>query len=325
MDFQFLQNPLTKKWIVSAPRRAKRPDVGEGDKPVCPFCIIKDGQETEVYRVSAPNPEIAKKLFDVESDWLVRVINNKFPFAPIHEIVIHSPSHNHNFDELTLHQIELIIKIYRQRFRVHQGKGQVYIFHNRGERAGESLPHPHTQIVVIPSSVAMQIPTLDQGSYVGTAPHAPEIDGLDGKVEKVSNHLELEEMVETPHFYLFCPKTSEWPDETWMVPKKRNQSFAEVNDGEIADFSWTLRRLLQIFKIRNPERFFFNFYIYPGKDWYLRLIPRVKRLGGFEVGTGIYVNTQDPKETIKFFKEHFHNPNEELIIKDFLAEYRHGV
>jgi len=43
----------------------------------------------------------------------------------------------------------------------------------------------------------------------------------------------------------------------------------------------------------------FNFYIYPGGDWYLRLIPRVKTPGGFEIGTGILVNTTDPKQATK--------------------------
>jgi len=132
-------------------------------------------------------------------------------------------------------------------------------------------------------------------------------------------------MVESDHFYLFCPHTSEWPDETWVAPKIRGKSFGEIKDVEITDFAWVIQRLIQVLTVRHSNEFSFNFYIYPGKDWYLRLIPRVKRMGGFELGTGIFVNTQDPKETMQFLKAHFHNPNEEEIRKEFSAEYPHNV
>jgi hypothetical protein len=48
-------------------------------------------------------------------------------------------------------------------------------------------------------------------------------------------------------------------------------------------------------------------------------------VGGFELGTGIYVNTQDPNETISFIKEHFVYPNHEKIKKHHQAEYERRV
>ncbi|MBI2190211.1 MAG: hypothetical protein HYU49_01575 [Candidatus Levybacteria bacterium] len=60
-DFQFLQNPISKKWVILAPRRSKRPhaaeasrgepDVAKGAEPICPFCIGREKDEQEVYRV----------------------------------------------------------------------------------------------------------------------------------------------------------------------------------------------------------------------------------------------------------------------------------
>jgi UDPglucose--hexose-1-phosphate uridylyltransferase len=326
MDFQFLQNPITKKWIVSAPRRAKRPDISKGEEPPCPFCPGKEEIEIEVYREKTESPEEGERVYGVKTNWKVRVLNNKYPFAPIHEVIIHSPVHLKNFDLLELEQIELIFKIYRQRYQELKDKGQVYIFHNRGQRAGESLPHPHTQLVVVPNSVEMVIPQLDGDSYVGVSPHPQHVCSLSDKTDCLSEKLlEKEEMVESPHFYLFCPHTSEWPDEVWVAPKKRNHTFGEISDLEIADFAYVIKRLIQVLMIRHSNQFSFNYYIYPGKDWYLRLIPRVKRMGGFELGTGIFVNTQDPKETLLFLKTHFENPNEENIRKEFPAEYPHNV
>lgn len=44
-------------------------------------------------------------------------------------------------------------------------------------------------------------------------------------------------------------------------------------------------------------------------------------MGGLEVGTGIFVNTQDTKETVNFIKTHLDNPNEWLIRISHQAEY----
>ena len=296
-DFEFLQNPLSKKWMILAPRRALRPNVAKGPEPVCPFCVGREKEEKEVYRIGGK---------EGDSSWQVRVLPNKFPFAPIHEIVILSPDHHKSFGELPLSQIELVLKVYRQRYNAHKEKGQVYIFHNHGESGGESLPHPHTQLAVVPLEVKMDLPRL-----------ASDRDLLSVTTGQ-QNH-------GTKFFTLFCPKTSQWPDEVWIAPLVRGRAFGEIKDEEIKDLALILSRLIPIFDLRHGLEFPFNFYIYPGGDWYLRIIPRVKVLGGFEIGTGIYINTQDPQETIMFIKEHFDSPNKEKIKTIHLARYHKRV
>ena len=291
MDFKFIENLQFKKWVISAPRRAKRPDVFRGTETTCPFCPGIEGNEKELYRVGGK---------ERDDKWQIRVIPNKFPFAPVHEIVVHSPDHHKGFDELPLSQSELIFKTYRERFLTHQDKGQVYVFHNHGEASGESLTHPHSQIVVIPDHVRLEIPPVD----------------FDSKKE---------EFQETEHFTVFSPLSSEWPDEVWIMPKKRDVFYSEITDEEIKDFAKTIYRLIQIFDLRHGHEFPFNFYISPLQGWYLRLVPRLKILGGFEIGTNVGVNTQDPKETIAFIKEHFESPDEEKIRNTHQAKYRRAV
>src|SRR3989338_169474 len=310
VDFQFLQNPISNKWVILAPRRAKRPDMAKGMEPVCPFCRGREKDEQELYRVGGN---------DTDQNWQVSVLNNKFPFASIHELIIHSPDHSRNFDNLPLEHVELIIKTYKTRYNEHKEKGQVYIFHNRGENGGESLPHSHTQLAVVPFEVKMDIPRLDPSASEHLSPKPLSIDSRDGG-------LEPEVAAETPHFYLFCPKTSQWPDEVWIAPKKRGRIFGEITDEEASDLSSILPRLINILVLRHGNLPLpYNFHIYPGGDWYLRLIPRVKSLGGFELGTGIFINTQDPNETIAFIKEHFENPNEEKIKNEYQADYGKGA
>lgn len=286
MDYKFIEDSKFKSWIISAPKRSKRPSILKGTQLTCPFCVGQEELNTEVYRISG-------KIGI--SDWKVRVIKNKFPFAPIHEIVIHSPDHHKSFDELPLDQSNLILQAYRQRYQEYKDKGSVYIFNNTGEEAGESLPHPHSQIVVIPDHIKLNFPHH-------------EITDKD-KVK------------ETREFSIFCPYQSQWPDEIWIYPKERNKTFGQSSDDQLKDLGRTLYRLLQIFDLRHGHEFPFNFYIYPYDDWYLRIVPRYKVIGGFEVGTGVFVNTQDPNETIDFIIEHFDVPDEEKIKTIHSAKY----
>ena len=287
-DFQFLQNPISKLWVVLAPRRAKRPDIAHQQSFVCPFCPGRENEEEEVFRIGGE---------DEDSNWQVRVLANKFAFAPIHEIIIHSPDHHKNFDELPIDQVERILYAYKQRFQVHQKDGLVYIFNNHSQEAGESIPHPHTQLVVIPEELTQKIQPL----------------------------VSYDESQDTNYFHIFCPETSEWPDEVWIAPNKRESTFTDIEDVEIADLAIILKRIIQLFDMRHGHEFPYNFYIYPGKNWYLRLMPRVKSLGGFEIGTGIMVNTQDPKDTMRFIKSYFTNEEVEQLEEEEKANFARGV
>lgn len=101
--------------------------------------------------------------------------------------------------------------------------------------------------------------------------------------------------------------------------------FGSITDVEVTDLAFVISRLIQIYDLRHGYEFPFNFYIAPGKNWYLRLIPRLKILGGFELGTNIIVNTQDPKETFAFIREHFWSPDPEKIKGEHKAEYLKSV
>lgn len=306
-DFRFLHDPVSKKWAISAIRRSKRPNVSKETVAVCPFCPGREKDEPELYRI----PIHSKNA----SDWQVRVIPNKFPFAPHHEIIIHSPDHHKNFDELPFSQVELLLKTYRERFSINMPNGQVYLFHNRGSSAGESMPHPHSQLTVIPHAVPLTITPLIREDLTSSW---NQLFGLPHTT--VSTKLD-ERLIETDHFFIFCPKTSEWPDEVWIAPKRYGDFFADIADSHVMDLAFVLSRVIQLYSLRHGHEFPYNFYIYPHRNWYLRLIPRIKVIGGFELGTNIIVNTQDPAETLAFLKEHFWEPDYEKIRKYQQADY----
>lgn len=290
-DFKYLRIPNLETWVVLDPKRAKRPSVKAKRPTFCPFCPGHEKEEPESYRIGGQ---------DHDSKWSVRVIPNKYPFAPIHEIVIHTPDHSKHFSDLPIDQTRLILEVFVNRFNTHLKHGSVCIFGNSGHEAGESIAHSHSQIAVVPREVQVVVPRLEQNiSYKG-------------------------EHFEVGDFMMICPPYSQWPDEVWIVPKDRGKLFGEITYQELESLSYVLKRLIRIFEVRHGHQFPYNFYIYPFRDWYFRIMPRAKIPGGFEIATGIFVNTQDPRQTIQFIKDHFYEEAEEKI-QESRAQYRKGV
>jgi len=260
--FQFLKNPSTGRWVILAPERNKRPNVAKGSEPPCPFCAGReDLTPPEVYRVGSGRKN--------ESGWQIRVVPNKYPFAPDHEVIIDSPDHSGSFFKYPPSYIGKLFQVYKDRFRYWRKKGKVVIFYNYGVEAAASLPHPHTQLVVVPKKIHLE-----------EAP-APAPENI---------------IHESRCFTVFTLSASEWPFEVWFLPKRQVKFFSEISDAEIKDLGGLLAKVLKKLEKALGEKFPFNFYIYHGDDWYLRLIPRRRILGGFELASGVYVHSTSPKE-----------------------------
>lgn len=287
-EFKFIPIPNLNTYVILAPKRAKRPDIHKGK--ACVFCPGADGRE-EFFRIGGEAGD---------DNWQVHVIPNKYPFAPIHELVILTPVHTKHFTDLPPEQVRLGIEAYVNRYNTHKSQGSVCIFGNSGREAGESISHPHAQIAVLPPSIKVDVPKLEQDLHYRS------------------------ETFEVGQFHIMCPPYSQWPDEVWIVPQERGRTFGEIRYDEIENLAFIVHRLVKIFELRHGHKLPHNFYIYPYKDWYWRITPRAKTLGGFEIATNIFVNTQDPAETMHFIKEHFADPEEEKIRKH-RAKYRRGV
>lgn len=271
----------TQRWIVLASGRIQRPNetkktaVVNENKPVNPFA---SGSEyltpPEVYRIGDGEPNAP--------GWKVRVVPNKFPITDIHEVIIHSPDPVKDIEELGIDQVQLILESYKARFNVHRNDGQVLIFANHGILAGPSLSHPHSQLVVIPRQI-----------------------NLDALAREPVNNVVLE----NKYFTVYCPDFSQWPYEVWIAPKRENTYFGDIQEEEIKDLAeilqTTIKRLHGCYnnpetvKIRAHADFAYNYYIYHGLNWFVRIIPRFIHRAGFELGTGLSVNIIDPKEAAR--------------------------
>lgn len=289
---KYVPDIKTQRWVIIAPTRTQRPnektegerhqstiDAGKTDdrsqmaekkEHLCPFCPGNESSTPpELYRIGGGEKDAP--------GWDVRVIPNKFPITDTHEVIIHSPNDSQDIESLDVGQVTKIFTAYRDRYRVHQELGQVMIFCNHGFGAGASLTHPHSQLVVVPNQI-----NLD----------AVEMEPVHNVVEEHTN------------FITYCPEFSQWPFETWIAPKKPGTRFGEVADQELPDLAGVVQGALK--KIQTAlfdpadglcskeDHFVYNYYLYHGKNWFLRIIPRVIYRAGFELGTGLSVNVVDP-------------------------------
>ncbi len=267
-------------FMVSNPARVTR--TGMDGKPFrCPFC---PGNESDT------PPEVCR-VGEGEANkpgWKIRVFANLFPITEPHEVIVHSPDHEKNIEDFSIDHMSDLIKTYIARYNALKEKGKVFIFHNYGLISGASLVHPHSQITIIPQ----EIPTR-------TLPIQPVIN----TVEQVGE------------FISYCPEYSEWGFETWItIDQKSNikdQRFDQMEEKQIQDLAKILQSTIQKLKKihgSNPhyskKPFGYNYYISPGeKNWYLRIIPRFMERAGFELSTGIMVNSVEASRASEELKK----------------------
>ncbi len=167
------KDPIVGRWVIIATERGKRPsDFDRIEMPrkggFCPFCPGNESKTPpEVYADREPgSPRDGP-------GWYVRVVSNKFPALQIegdlkrrgegmydkmngvgaHEVIIESPAHETDTSELPLIQIERVLVALRERM-LDLAKDKrfryVQVFKNRGDAAGASLEHSHTQLIATP-------------------------------------------------------------------------------------------------------------------------------------------------------------------------------
>ena len=265
---KFVPDVKTQRWVVIAPGRSDRPSQIHGEPSVCPFCL---GNE------NLTPPEVSR-VKDGES-WFVRVVPNKYPVTDTHELIIHSPDHKLDLAEFPISQVEEILKVYLARYQALSPLGQVLIFNNKGIKSGESLLHPHSQVVVFPKQIKLDVLSL----------------------EPVRNIV-----FETAYFIIYCPDFSQWPYEVWIAHKKCCQgeviNFGQTTKVELEELAKALQKILQKLISVFPD-LSYNFYINPGAPWYLRIIPRLGERAGLELGTGLSVNWVDPENAAENLKK----------------------
>jgi UDPglucose--hexose-1-phosphate uridylyltransferase len=291
-------DPLTGEPILFAPERRERPNAFEGgaapdENGVCPFC---PGNEHET------PPEVARS--GSGGRWDLRVVPNRYPAVGlhglhgVHEVVIESPRHDATFASMTSAQRVRVLRAYRERFAAHRRDRSIrhlVIFRNDGARSGQSLSHPHAQIIglpFIPDRVRREA-SLMRARKRKNLPCLVCQDLADAERTLASNEA----------FVAVAPKASRSPYAIRVVPSRHTPDFGQIDDRELelldailADVlramnavlaapPWNM--LVQSAPMRSASADAFH--------WWIDILPRLTTDGGFELATGIPINIVTPE------------------------------
>ena len=324
------QDPATKEWVIIASNRIKRPRYFMKQKQKrslpsykasCPFCRGNEYLSPE---------EILRYPTGEDSSWRVRVIANKYPalvpqestqqrettgfFTKMngvgaHDVIVETPVHNRFIPLMEDREVEELLTVYRERYNQLSRDPKVkviIIFKNHGEAAGTSLIHPHSQLVATPIVPA----ELRQQFEVAIAHY--DDTGRCLYQDIIDHELRAKERIvmDTEKFVVFHPFASRMPFETWIMPKKGQASFGNVPTKDLASLAQVLRiTLLKLYLSLNDPDFNYAIYTAPvGEEsenyylWHIRIVPRLTSIAGFEIGSGMYINTAFPEETADFIR-----------------------
>ncbi len=329
------QDIATKRWVIVAKERAKRPHQFLKQSTVqeepdhredCPFCEGNEMQTPpEVYALrngSEPN----------RPGWKVRVVPNKFAalspstrwegvqspdiFTTIsgygsHEVIIETPLHSQTLATLPEEQVSLVLQAILQRMRTLAQDNRiafVQVFRNHGASAGTSLVHPHSQLIatpIVPTNIREEVEEARRF--------------YDDRVTCVYCYLLEKEQAEgkrivlsTAQYVVLAPFASRFPFELMILPRRHRSSFvAEARPEEVTALADVLRRtLLLLYRAANNPDYNAVLHTAPLRDscmdyyhWHIEIVPRLTTPAGFELGSGIYITTAIPEETAGYLRE----------------------
>ena len=118
-------------------------------------------------------------------------------------------------------------------------------------------------------------------------------------------------ILETDHFLVVAAFAAHYPYETWVLPKRHAVRFADISEEEARDFARVLKITLGKMAgcLARPS---YNFAIHSAPmdlhslhayHWHMEIFPRITTLGGFELGSNIYINIATPEEAAAFLRE----------------------
>lgn len=322
------QNIATKEWVIIATERAKRPeDFVQPHRPLtehrpewdadCPFCPGNEELELEVMRIPEHGP------------WHLRVLRNKYPALQregervrsfdgvhrqisgvgYHEVLVEAPRHNTCPALETATEVTLMLEAFKIRGKEIASDPrieQIVFFKNHGEDAGTSLAHPHTQLIglpIVPYHIRARTEEArryfdDTGRCVLCHMLSDELD--DGHRLVAQNK----------YFVAFIPYAALSPFHIWILPRDHGSNFLNVTSYELTDLGQLLRQVLHKIYVglRDPD---YNYVIRsapihdPGTEylhWYVSVIPRVTQSAGFELGSGMFINTALPETSAAFLR-----------------------
>lgn len=285
-------HPLTSEPILVAPERSGRPGAwGQSGtaSEACPFC---PGNEEET------PPEISRHADG--TTWRSRVVPNKFPaLAPIdgvpsHEVLIDTPDHHSPLESRDLEGWIDMIGLWRERVERHaarHGIESVLVFRNEGRAAGQSIAHPHSQLIALPFVSPRLEQELQAFASAGNCPLCRATASDSDAARLVVGARD--------GIAILCPSAPRLPYEIWVVPTSHEPDWRGAN---LRVMATAIRAAVRALRARWPAAAFnLALATAPPSEvargaihWHLEILPRLTNIAGFELATGAWMNIVEP-------------------------------
>jgi len=328
------RDPILGRWIIVDTTRPRLPESvlrkdyqDEITEPQnCPFC---PGNEK-----LTPHEIMAQRQPGTAPDspgWSVRVFPSIHPLLRIegeperaavemydmhlgvgaHEVIVETPEHNLQLCSLPDEQVESVLWTYRDRILdLHKDHRLRYvlIFKNKGYAAGATISHSHSQLIATPVTPRTVRQELEGSRKYFNFNNRERCVWCD----MIKTELDLEQRIVlvTKNIIAFCPYSSRFPFETWVLPLNHSHDFTHLGKTEATDLASVLKNILgRMNRALNNSPY--NFVIHTAPNlasrsghwttiagdfhWHFEIIPRLTRVMGFEWGTGFYVNPTPPE------------------------------
>ena len=240
-----------------------------------------------------------------EPGWRVRVFPNLYPIVGgpeaatgatgAHEVVALSPDHGRGFGALTYDEAAEVLTVLRDRSRaqLHAGRQHVQVLVNHGRSAGASIAHPHAQVVALDFvPPAVTVATERFGSARTDLVLADLADAIK----------EEQGVVVGDEVAAWCPTASASPFEVRIAALGGGPRFDEATDAHVLGVAVVLRDVLAAtaLALDDPP---YNVVVHTADSgagqqyhWWVEVTPRTAVVAGFELGTGVLVNTVAPTD-----------------------------
>ena len=117
-------------------------------------------------------------------------------------------------------------------------------------------------------------------------------------------------VTETEHFVALIPYAAYSPFHVWIIPRNHRSTFLTVPEEQLHDLGRILRNVLRRIYVGlgDPD---YNYVIRsapliddlsPHQHWYVAVVPRVSQSAGFELGSGMFINSALPETSAEFLR-----------------------
>lgn len=298
---------IQEKYVIIAPKRKDRPyDI---EKPQ----ITADKIKTNCAFCPQSISSAGKELLTIKNNknWLIKVIKNKFPAISksnkkaygYQEVVVETPDHEKEIDELSASHIKKIIDVYSQRTKeISKDKkiDYILIFKNNGGTAGASLTHSHSQIFAT-QFLPPHLKDKSQRSQAykiknGSCAYCDVIEK-----EKKGPRL----VYQDKYIIAFCPWAPMHNYEIWIMPKRHVDNITLLNNDEKRSLAKILKKVLKsINELGLPYNYFFHQVINDeDQHLYMKITPRGSIWAGVEIGSGLIINPIPPEKSAKYYRK----------------------